>query len=83
MIVGLPDNVRGIPVRFAIDFVKKARGDLVAECRCDVPAVYTPLEIDLHPEIRDASGDVVARASVRWRLSPVPAGVAQVPAAVE
>ena len=93
MIVALPDDVRGIPIRLSIDFVKKARGELVAECRCKVPAVYTPirvggvqcacLEIDLHPEIRDASGDVVARASVRWRLAPVASAMSPVAAVVE
>jgi acyl-coenzyme A thioesterase PaaI-like protein len=76
MIVALPDDVRGIPIRISIDFVKKARGELVAECRCGIPAVYAPMEVDLQPEIRDAAGDVVARATVRWRLSPVAAAVA-------
>lgn len=83
MIVALPDDVRGIPIRLSIDFVKKARGELIAECRCEVPAVYTPIEIDLHPEIRDATGDVVARASVRWRLAPAAAAPPPVPAGVE
>jgi acyl-coenzyme A thioesterase PaaI-like protein len=73
MIVALPDDVRGIPVGLSIDFVKKARGELVAECRCEVPTVYTPVEVELHPEIRDESGDIVARATVRWRLAPVAA----------
>jgi len=73
MIVALPDNVRGIPIRLSIDFVKKARGEVIAECRCDVPAVYAPIELDLHPEIRDGDGDVVARATVRWRLAPTAA----------
>jgi len=76
MVVALPDDVRGIPIRISIDFVKKARGDLIAECRCDVPTVYAPIEIDVHSEIRDADGDVVARATVRWRLAPVAAPVA-------
>lgn len=73
MIVALPDEVRGIPIRLSIDFVKKARGELVAECRCEVPTVFTPVEVELHPEIRDESGDVVARATVRWRLALVAA----------
>ena len=73
MIVALPDDVRGIPIRLTIDFVKKARGELTAECRCAVPPVYAPIELDLHPEIRDESGEIVARASVRWRLAPVAA----------
>lgn len=81
MIVALPDDVRGIPVRLSIDFVKKARGELVAECRCEVPPVYAPVEVELHPEIRDADGDVVARATVRWRLAPI-AAPATSPAAV-
>jgi len=71
MLVALPDDVRGIPIRLSIDFVKKARGELTAECRCEVPRVYTPMEFDVHPEIRDGDGDVVARATVRWRLAPV------------
>src|SRR5919106_250264 len=71
MIVALPDDVRGIPIRLSIDFMKKARGELIAECWCEMPAVYTPIEVELHPEIRDESGDVVARATVRWRLAPV------------
>jgi acyl-coenzyme A thioesterase PaaI-like protein len=75
MIASLPDDVRGIPTRLSIDFVKKARGELVAECRCDVPRVYAPLVMDLTPEIRDAAGDVVARATIRWRLAPVAASV--------
>jgi acyl-coenzyme A thioesterase PaaI-like protein len=76
MIAALPDDVRGIPTRLSIDFVKKARGELVAECRCEVPKVYAPLEMDLTPEIRDAEGDVVARATIRWRLAPVAAPAA-------
>jgi acyl-coenzyme A thioesterase PaaI-like protein len=77
MIVALPDDVRGIPIRLSIDFVKKARGELTAECRCAVPPVYAPIEIELNPEIRDEAGDIVARASVRWRLAPVAAGGTQ------
>lgn len=76
MVVALPDDVRGIPIRISIDFVKKARGELTAECQCEVPKVYTPIEVELHPEIRDSGGDVVARATVRWRLSPAIAAVA-------
>jgi acyl-coenzyme A thioesterase PaaI-like protein len=71
MITALPDDVRGIPIHLAIDFVKKARGRVVAECRCDVPRVFTPVELDLLPDIRDEAGDIVARARVRWRLAPI------------
>jgi acyl-coenzyme A thioesterase PaaI-like protein len=77
MVVALPEDVRGIPIRISIEFVKKARGELTAECRCEVPKVYAPIELELYPEIRDADGDVVARATVRWRLAPIAAPVAE------
>ena len=83
MIVALPDDVRGIPIRLSIDFVKKARGELTAECRCSVPDVDAPTEMDLHPEIRDAGGDIVARATIRWRLASVARPVAPAVAAAE
>ena len=71
MLVGLPDGVRGIPVAVSMDYVKKARGTLVAESRCIVPAVTANTEHVVHSEITDQQGDVVARATVRWKLSPV------------
>lgn len=71
MLVGLPDGVRGIPVAVSMDYVKKARGTLVAESRCIVPAATADTEHIVHSEITDQQGDVVARATVRWKLSPV------------
>ncbi len=71
MLVGLPDGVRGIPVGVSRDYVKKARGTLVAESRCVVPTVTADTEHVVHAEITDRQGDVVARATVRWKLRPV------------
>lgn len=73
MLTGLPPSVRGIPIRIAITYPKKARGTLTAECRCVVPTVTADQEYDVTSAVRDAAGDEVARATVTWRLGPVPA----------
>ena len=68
--LGLPPGVRGIPVMLSITFLKKARGPLVAEARCDGPDTSRDGEHDFASVIQDAVGDVVARATVRWRIGP-------------
>jgi acyl-coenzyme A thioesterase PaaI-like protein len=70
MTSALPATVRGIPVRLEIDYVKKARGLLVAESRCTVPPVTGETEHVAEAHIRDDAGDVVAGIRVRWRLGP-------------
>lgn len=72
MLVGLPPTVRGIVTRIAMDYTKKARGRLTAESRVAVPRVTERTEYDVTADILDASGEVVARATVTWRLEPVP-----------
>lgn len=69
---GLPLDVRGILTGLKVEYLKKARGSLEAVCNCVPPPVFEPTESEVHTEIRDASGEVVARVSAQWRLSPVP-----------
>lgn len=71
MIGALPASVRGIVTHLSTDFLKKARGLLTAECRCEVPSVTETMEQTVTAEIRDGSGETVARVHVRWRLGPV------------
>jgi acyl-coenzyme A thioesterase PaaI-like protein len=68
MTTALPPTVRGIPVRLEIEFVKKARGLLAAECRCTAPPVPPAIEHHAQADIRDLTGAVVARVRVGWRL---------------
>ena len=66
----LPDNTRGILTAFSVDYLKKARGLLTAECRCLVPADNTEQTVTLDGEIMDRAGDMVTRVEARWLIGP-------------
>ncbi len=70
MLGALAPGVRGIVTALAIEYPKKARGTLTAECRCEPPLVDAATDFRVVSEVRDAAGDVVARVEARWRLSP-------------
>ena len=70
MLASLPADVRGIVTGLSITYHKKARGLLVAECRCGLPEVRCDTYYEAAAIITDASGDEVARATARWRLGP-------------
>ena len=79
VLAALPPGARGILIGFRIEYLKKARGRLVAECRCTIPDLADAVparegaapSLDYEPmvEVRDPAGVVVARAWPRWRLS--------------
>jgi acyl-coenzyme A thioesterase PaaI-like protein len=66
----LPDNTRGILTGFSVDYLKKARGRLQAECRCDIPPDNNEREYELTGEIRDPEAAVVAVVRARWLIGP-------------
>lgn len=71
MLTGLPPSVRGIVTGLDAQYLKKARGTLVAECRADIPTVETECQHVVRTDIRDAAGDLVAHISARWKLRVV------------
>ncbi len=79
MTTGLPPNVRGIVTGITIEFVKKARGTLVAESEPAIPEVRGEVAHDVLAVVRDSAGDDVARATVRWLLAPAAGGRAASP----
>jgi acyl-coenzyme A thioesterase PaaI-like protein len=70
MLAGLPPGTRGIVRSLSIEYLKKARGTLSAECRCAPPAVDRETDYTVHATVTDATGAPVATASVVWRLAP-------------
>ena len=72
LLTGLSPRTRGIVLRLSMEYLKKARGPLMAESACVVPEVVdAEQEFLVYAEIRDGEGDIVARATVCWRLGPV------------
>ena len=66
----LPEKTRGILRRFDIEYLKKARGLLTAECGCDIPENNRQREVAINCEIRDSAGDVVSVVTAHWLLGP-------------
>lgn len=71
-LVALPAGVRGIITRLEIDYSKKARGRIVAECRTDPPtAVDGPTPHLADVTLTDEAGETVATARATWTLAPI------------
>jgi len=69
MLAALPDDVKAIVTRLEIEYLKKARGRLLAEGRAEPPGMITePVTHIVHAQISDAAGDIVARLNVHWQL---------------
>jgi acyl-coenzyme A thioesterase PaaI-like protein len=69
-ISGMPADARSILSGLSMEYLKKARGTLVAECTVPVLASSERREYEIVGEIKDASGEVVARATAKWLVGP-------------
>lgn len=71
LITALPPGILAIVTQLSIEYIKKARGRLIAEGRATAPAtIVADIDHMVHAEIYDSSNEVVARVAVRWRLRP-------------
>ena len=70
MTLALPPDIRGIVTSLAADYLKKARGQLIATARVTVPRVGSlPVDHEVETTITDQGGDVVCRVTTVWRLA--------------
>jgi len=67
---GMPANTRGILRGLEVSYEKKARGRLTSTCSSQVVAPETNTEYSMQAEIRDESGDIVARITTLWIIGP-------------
>lgn len=67
---GMPTDYNGILVGLNVEYSKKARGKLIAECQCEVPKFDERTEVPVITTITDTAGDVVTTATARWLIGP-------------
>lgn len=71
MTTGLPAGTRAIVTRLSTEYLKKARGTIVVECRvADPPRPAAPMEVQVEATLTDRAGDLVARVQATWRVAP-------------
>lgn len=66
----LPADARAILTRLSIDFLKKARGPLIADATAPILSDSGRAEIDVEAVIRDREDAIVATAHARWLVGP-------------
>jgi uncharacterized protein (TIGR00369 family) len=70
MAYSMPDDARFIVGGMSIDYAKKARGTITAECECTIPSTNERREYEVPVVMRDREGDIVATATLRTIIGP-------------
>ncbi|HVX87882.1 MAG TPA: DUF4442 domain-containing protein [Gemmatimonadales bacterium] len=71
MTTALPAGTRAIVTRLSTDYLKKARGTIVVECRVtDVPHPKVPMDLKVEAVLTDGAGEVVAKVQANWLVAP-------------
>jgi uncharacterized protein (TIGR00369 family) len=71
LVYALPRGTRFIVRSFSIDYLKKARGVLIAECQLDTTIDAEPADYELKVSIKDASDAPVAEARLLTKVGPI------------
>jgi acyl-coenzyme A thioesterase PaaI-like protein len=66
----LPDDGRFIVSGMEIDYVKKARGTIIAIGELAIPRSSARAQYDVHVMVRDSSGDLVAQVVIHSLVGP-------------
>jgi len=72
LVYTLPKDGRFIVKALAIEYLKKARGNIVAECRCEPILSAERREYELSVLLTDTTGTLVAQARLTTLVSPRP-----------
>ena len=66
----LPDDARFIVAKIELEYVKKARGTITAECEFEMPRSSERIQVEIPVVMRDRNGEVVTRATLRSLVGP-------------
>lgn len=69
---GMTSQIRGILTKLEMEYIKKAKGDLTAQCICEIPEITDNLNYEVTTTIKNTSGEVVAVGTFYWLLSRKP-----------
>ena len=67
----LPPKSRAILTGISIEYLKKARGTLTAECHSVIPESNEKAEYEIGVTTRDQQGDIVTVAKAQWLVGPL------------
>lgn len=70
MLVSVPDGSRAIIRKLGMEYLKKARGTITAECRCPLIESSERREYEIVGELRNDAGELVAKAFATWLVGP-------------
>ncbi len=68
VIATLPDGMRGIIKGLSMEYLKKARGTLVAECSCPSIEAGDKQDLEVSAELKNEAGEVIAICRAKWRV---------------
>lgn len=68
MMSAVPKGGRGIVLELQMQYVKKSRGTITAESRAVVPTTPGSHDVWVEGELKNAAGELVARARALWRV---------------
>jgi acyl-coenzyme A thioesterase PaaI-like protein len=70
MAYSMPSDTRFIVAGMEVEYLKKARGNIVATANCPVPETSEKREYDVPVSMRNKGGEEVARAKFRTLIGP-------------
>lgn len=71
LVYSLPPDARFIVKGLSIEYLKKARGDIIGECHCEPISSSERRSYPLEVKLTDASGTLVAKARLETLVGPL------------